>query len=666
MEALPQRPKVVVLISHLRRQESLSRLGKVVQQVLPAYAEQADIQILDATLADVLQLAEELEQANRVDVFVCAGATAAYLRKRLSSPVISMRVGGRDLLRALDQARKISSRVGILSYPRVNTELDQMGPLFAVQIRQGSYTTLEEARANVERLAADGYRVVIGSSLIMELAAEIGVEGVLGLTTDAVTKALEDALAICRSKQIEVAKRQELNAVVQHMTGGIIAVDDRGHILSINPPMARLLDLSTDWALGRPLTEVAPALDVAEVLRTGAAEENRVVSLNKRTIVANIIPIQAAGVQTRVVLTCQEMTAVQRADRRIRSSTRPTQFIARYRLEDIAGASPAIHEVIRLAQRYAHTDSTVFITGESGTGKELLAQGIHNASRRRRGPFVAINCASFPESLLESELFGHEEGAFSGSRKGGKAGLFEAAHTGTVFLDEIGDMPVSLQTRLLRVLQEREVLRLGATEPTPIDIRVIAATHCDIQGRIREGLFREDLFYRLNILRLEVPPLRDRPADIPLIAHRTLQKLAMHSNPGLQTESLLEALLPYLMKYHWPGNIRELENILERAALSASEIADGRAGEQGGLQGLVPEILGLPAPSRLGKPSPFPPRSPATKNGAKSLRLASKENELAHIKEVLSACQGNLNEAARQLGISRTTLWRKLQASRTS
>jgi propionate catabolism operon transcriptional regulator len=224
--------------------------------------------------------------------------------------------------------------------------------------------------------------------------------------------------------------------------------------------------------------------------------------------------------------------------------------------------------VISLAEQYAKTDSTVLITGESGTGKELLAQGIHNASRRRGAPFVAINCAAFPETLLESELFGYEEGAFTGSRKGGKPGLLESAHTGTVFFDEIGDMSLPLQTRLLRVLQEREVLHLGSIEPTPIDVRVIAATHRDLRKNIAEGRFREDLFYRLNILRLHLPPLRERKADIPAITRWIIRGLGKRPEALSPADRLLQGLLPYLESYPWPGNIRELENITERAVLS--------------------------------------------------------------------------------------------------
>ncbi|MDT4846868.1 Propionate catabolism operon regulatory protein [compost metagenome] len=311
--------------------------------------------------------------------------------------------------------------------------------------------------------------------------------------------------------------------------------------------------------------------------------------------------------------------------------------------------------MLDLARRYAQTDSTVLITGESGTGKELLAQSLHNASSRQPGPFVAINCAAFPETLLESELFGYEEGAFTGSRKGGKTGLIETAHTGTLFLDEIGDMPVSLQTRLLRVLQEREVLRLGASEPTPVDIRVIAATHCDLRGRIGAGSFREDLYYRLNILRLVVPPLRERIPDIPLLANALLQKLPRPADPAGLDQHLLQRLMPHLLKHRWPGNIRELENLVERAALSARVLEGGAS--NGALHTLFPELFEGRAPDALPLVVALP---------AEDLRSFGKASEVAHVRQVLDSCDGDMDEAARRLGISRTTLWRRLRSDRAN
>jgi propionate catabolism operon transcriptional regulator len=654
--AAAELPRIVLLVSHLQRPDAPSQLAQLARQLLPAYAAQANVEVIDIALADALTLALDLEKDARADVFIGTGATAAYLRQHVASPVLSLRVGGRDLLRALDRARQLTSRVAILSYPHVSAELERMAPLFTVQLRQCSYGTLAEAQGAIAQLAGDGVGAIIGSSLVVELAARAGV---LALSGDAVREALDDALAICRSQRIEQARREQLNAVLHHLSEGVVALDRDGLVRSINPAMARLLDIPAEQAPGRALAELAPDLD------GHIGEQDRIVRLGRRTVVANALPVFEHGERSGVVITCQEIHAVQRADRHIRSSTRPSHHVARYRLEQIAGDSEPLRALIALARRYAASDSTVLVTGESGTGKELLAQGIHSAGARRRGPFVPINCAAFPETLLESELFGHEEGSFSGARKGGKMGLFEAAHGGTVFLDEIGDMPLPLQTRLLRVLQEREVLRLGATEATPIDVRVIAATHCDLRARIADGRFREDLYYRINILRLEVPPLRARSADIVPVARAILQRIAAPAPLHAQQEALLTALQPYLLAYRWPGNVRELENALERALLSAPELCSGGDSgiDQACLRRLMPEWFEGP-PQSMPQPAtmPVPQAIPAPATGAAPLRASSRASEAAHIRAVLGACEGSVQLAAERLGVSRSTVWRRLRA----
>lgn len=648
------RAQIVVLISHLQRPSQQSRLAQVVYGLMADYSDEASIQVLDTSVSEALQVARELEQRDEVDVFVCAGATAAYLRKHLTRPVLSMRVGGPDLLRALDQARIHSSQVAVLSYNHISAELEAMATLFTVEVHQASYTTLDEARLAVKQMAARGCRSIIGSSAVLELAEQEGVQGVLSLSSDTVRKALEEALGILHSQRIEIAKRQHLNGVLQHIPAGVAAVDNRGTVQSINPALAVLLNLQADAALGRPLQELCPELDLEQALRDGTGEENRIIQLGAHTVVSNLLPILENGQRTGMVMICQDTSAVQRADQRIRSSRRPGAFVAKYKLEQISGSSVANRELLRLAERYARTDSNILITGESGTGKELLAQGIHNASRRPHGPFVAVNCAAFPEPLLESELFGYEEGAFSGSRKGGKPGLFEMAHRGTLLLDEIGDMPVSLQTRLLRILQEREVLRLGGTEPVSIDVRIIAATHQDLRDAIEAGRFRTDLYYRLNILRLQTIPLRERPEDIAVITRGIIKRLRL-SGQLQDTDALPATLLPLLMAYAWPGNVRELENIVERAILSAEELTLHGAINEQRLVRLIPELF---------EQCEAPPAILQTIG--KDLHALGKEAELHHVRQTLEACQGDMGEAARRLGVSRSTLWRRLRHARSS
>ena len=638
--------RIVVLISHVQLGVTPSRTAEEVLRVAQDYKDAARIEVVDRAIADALEYAKALERANAVDVFICAGATGAYLRRHLSAPVVLIRASGFDILSALHRASQVGRRVGILSYREVIAELQEVQPLFPLDVRQATYTTLAEAQARVREMAAAGCQAIIGSSMVTELADAAGLAGIPVITGSAIRQALDDAIAMLRSTREDAAKRQRLDTILHHLTDGVLAISQDGIVQSLNPAMAAFLGVSPQRAVGRPIAEVAPYIPFDTVLQTLSAEEGRIITHGDRTIVANLLPLFENGVPAGAVLTSQETAAVQRTDRRIRSSTRPGSFTARYQLSQIIGDTPAIRGVVRLAEIYAQTDSTVLITGESGTGKELLAQGMHNASRRRRGPFVAINCAAFPEALLESELFGYEEGAFTGTRKGGKPGLFESAHTGTIFLDEIGDMPISLQTRLLRVLQEREVLRLGSTEPTPVDVRILTATHYDLRERIAAGAFREDLFYRVSILRLHPPPLRERRADIRPIATRILEGISRRTHPAPDAGALLDLLAPLLESYDWPGNVRELENVIERAALA---IPPGRSLAAQDLRAVVPELFGAG------------PSKPAPRDASRNMKAAARDAEVLHIRAALEECGGNVAQACKRLGISRSTLWRKMK-----
>ncbi|MGQ7819054.1 propionate catabolism operon regulatory protein PrpR [Metapseudomonas furukawaii] len=655
MPNAPYLPRIIALITHLRAPEGPSRMARIVREVIPDYQARALVEIVETSVSDLRHTGKALEAREDVDLIICSGATAEYLRRHITTTILSIHMGEYDLIRALDLARGRATKVGIVSFQQAHPELDAMASLFTVDLRQATYTNFEEARQQVRQLADDGYRVIVGSSTAVELAEASGAQGVLALNSDAVRRTLDEALAICRSRAQSAIQQQRLNAVLRNLSDGVIAVDAQGLVQSINPRMVELLGISAERARERPLAELIPELDISAALGKGESEESRLIRAGGRTLVANVTPIIEQDRTDGVVISCQEPTTIQRADRRIRSQARPRQFTARYRFEQILGQASNFRALLELARRYADTDSTVLITGESGTGKELLAQSLHNDSQRQAGPFVAINCAAFPETLLESELFGYEEGAFTGSRKGGKSGLIEAAHTGTLFLDEIGDMPVSLQTRLLRVLQEREVLRLGASEPTPVDIRVIAATHCDLRGRMADGRFREDLYYRLNILRLVVPALRERSEDIALLASAILARLPLPEAAARAGRALLQQLMPRLETHRWPGNIRELENLVERAALSAQVLGSTKGQDEAALRRLFPELFEHPAPTL--------PAHEVT-GEAIDLRSVGKARETAYAREVVEACNGDLDAAARQLGISRTTLWRRLRAGR--
>ncbi len=618
-------------------------LGGFLPDILPDYAAVAEIRVINKLFAEGLDAARGLLDAGEADVFIAAGANGAYLRAHLDAPVVQIKVSGFDILHALQKAREISGRIAIFSYQAIRAELEEIKELLNVEIEQCYYTTPADARERVQQLAADGFRVIVGSSMINRLAEEAGLSSVFLYSVEAVRRALEDAIDLARVARIEETRRDWLNAIVHHLGEAVVAVDGAERIQSLNPACANLLGVAEEWARGRVLSAIAPELGLADVLRTGAAEVEQVRKLGKRTIIVSRLPLREGDAVTGALLIGQDAGAIQRADRSLRAQSRPSQFTARYHLAQIIGDAAQIRQARRVAERYARVDATVLIGGESGTGKELFAQGIHNASRRAAAPFVAVNCAAFAESLLESELFGHEEGAFTGARRGGKAGLFEAAHTGTLFLDEIGEMPQALQAKLLRVLQEKEVLRVGGTEPTPVDVRIIAATHRDLRGLVEEGAFRADLFYRLNILNLHLPALRERPGDIPLLAAHflaaALERLRLAPDAG----GLPSSLPPLLAAYPWPGNIRELENVIERIAVFYGA-GDATAGEGEALRSVVPELF-------------------VRGEGAavRDLGGIARSGELACIRAALNECGGDRGKAAQRLGISRTTLWRKLR-----
>ncbi|MCW7539477.1 propionate catabolism operon regulatory protein PrpR [Aquabacterium sp. A7-Y] len=625
----------------------LHRLRSLLRELAPSYGDRAAVTVLDLGFEEAVQAIEALRRTQPVDVLVAAGSNGAFLRQHLDMPVVLVRVGEFDVMRALGRARAISSRIALVTYGEISAEVQRFSELFHLGIEQRSYRTEQEASDGVRELRAKGIEVVVAPGLVADLADQLGMTGVFLYSQDAVREALDDAVEIARVARIELSKRERLNTILGQLRDGVVAVDMQERIELLNPSMARLLDAEAEPLLGRPLSEVAPELSLRDTLREARPALDEAQRFGTRMVVVSRLPIVEQGVQTGAVLTCTDPVAIERMDRSLRTR-QPRRAATRYQLDQIVGSSPALLKTKALAARCAAGHATVLIIGESGTGKEMLAQGIHNAGPRRRQPFIAVNCAAFPEALLESELFGYEEGAFTGSRRGGKAGLFESAHTGTIFLDEIGEMPLALQTRLLRVLQEREVQRIGATEPTPIDVRVIAATHRNLADAVEAGEFRRDLYYRLNILRLEVPALRERLEDLPLLVGHMVERLA--SRPGGLPPAMTRMVDEVLARGHrhaWPGNVRELDNLIERLAVYSAQ-AEEPAMAQLRLRDLAPELYGDEELS----PS------------AGSQPVTAQDAELQHIAAVLRSCQGDRALACARLGISRTTLWRKLKQLR--
>ncbi|WP_329763372.1 sigma 54-interacting transcriptional regulator [Bacillus nitratireducens] len=391
------------------------------------------------------------------------------------------------------------------------------------------------------------------------------VQGAFAIFKD-ITEVVDLAEEVTDLKEIQTL----LEAIINSSEEAISVVDEKGRGLVINPAYTKLTGLTEEDILGQPATT-----DIVEgesmhmkVLRTRRAVRgiHMKIGQKKRDVIVNVAPVIVDGILKGSVGVIRDVSEIQKLTNELNRARQIIRTLeAKYSFDDIVGDSDETTAAIEQAKLGANTPATVLLRGESGTGKELFAHAIHNGSNRKYNKFVRVNCAAISETLLESELFGYEEGAFSGAKRGGKRGFFEEANNGSIFLDEIGELSANTQAKLLRVLQEKEIVKVGGTKAIPINVRVIAATHVNLEKAILEGKFREDLYYRLNKIPIQIPSLRQRKGDIPAIAERLIQKI--NQDYGRNVEGLTDSAISYLQSYEWPGNVRELENILGRAII---------------------------------------------------------------------------------------------------
>ncbi|MFR5858453.1 MAG: sigma-54 interaction domain-containing protein [Clostridia bacterium] len=426
----------------------------------------------------------------------------------------------------------------------------------------------------------------------------------------------------------------------------IVVVNKNGYIENMSQAYGDFLGIQVQNAIGRHVTEVIENTRMDIVVKTGVPETGETQDIHGEKMIATRIPIRKNGMvigaygrvlvrNTRELHMLHDKLSSIEMELNMYKRTFEKINTAKYTVDDIIGDCSIMQDLKDSVRKVAKTNSNVLIMGESGTGKELFAHSIHAGSMRRKAPFVCVNCGSIPEQLIESELFGYEEGAFTGARKGGKIGLFPAAHGGTIFLDEIGELPLPMQVRLLRVLQDREIQRVGSNVREKVNVRVVAATNRNLYQMVKKGEFRSDLYYRLNVVTLHLPLLRERKEDLPLLIQMILSKISKKESLGA-IEISREAM-DHLLRYDWPGNVRELENVLERA------INFTDAGEKIKAKNLPERITGSMV-SRTVMP----------------LKELMENTEKDAIKDALLRCRNCKAKAANELGISRTTLYEKM------
>ena len=585
------------------------------------------------------------------EIFVTQEQNARYLWGKVDAPIVAIPLTALDVVRAMVRARNAYGEpVAFFKSHPPYTLWPVIREIVNFRFKEFVFRNAEDCSAKLKQAIGEGFPAVVGGAVILPLAKAMGIPCISLLPlSDDILKSYRQAQHIESIRHIEQREAKKFKSVVQYSFSGIIATDERNRVIVFNPAAESIFETPADHVLGQPLDKIIPRKQLPGVNQQEQAQFEEVRTIRDKQLMVNRIPMVEEDTILSTLFTFQEVSKIQSMEETIRRAEHAMGMSAKLQFQQIVGNSEAIKETIQRAKRYAPTEETILITGESGTGKEIFAQSIHNASSRRTHPFLAVNCSAISPTLLESELFGYAEGAFTGARRGGKQGMFELAHRGTIFLDEVGELSREAQGHLLRVLQEKEVMRVGAAKVTPVDVRVIAATNSPLEHAVQQGLFRWDLYQRLNVLQLRLPPLREHPEDLlPLINHFV--------NQGCPDQPLARNIIKLLSKYKklltgyaWPGNVRELQNLMRRVVVLVGTMPSDSVEQE------IRELLA----DNFGNAFAFSRSMTRADQGIPKTTVDDVTTEL--IRQQYKEWQGNQAELARRLGIGRTTLWRRLK-----
>lgn len=619
--------KILMLVPHMDMQDQFAKIVK-------RCGDFPDIKI---ELTYVFGTPESLSRNRDAEIFVARGMTFDRLRVLFPKKhIIEIQMTSFNILDALILAKNEHhpSRIALCVHNMELQSLSHIEELCQAKIDVYDVWDEESANAAIEEAQTRGTDVYVGAGTVCGLCDRRGLTRVHIKTKDAaVEAALNEAINTAKTINRERASYSMFRTIINNSSDGIITINDKGIIQQINNQAYQFFQISTvDDVKGHLINVVNKSFKWKRAMGENGILED-VLKVDDRHFFVQYKPILVDEQNAGLVIIIKNSEQILKEETKIRRSLNEKGLTAKYTFADIIGKSEGIQDNIRMANRFSKVDSNVLIIGETGTGKELFAHSIHNASNRSNEPFVALNCAALPENLLESELFGYVGGAFSGAAKNGKMGLFELAHKGTIFLDEIGEIPITLQAKLLRVLQEKEIRRIGANTVQPIDVRVISATNINIDKQIDEGKFRSDLYYRLNLLDIQIPPLRERKEDIQEMVDFYLNRFScdMKKSPA----KLSKAAASLLKEYSWPGNVRELRNICERLVVLSDT------------DEITKEDLHQFKIFRTDS-------QPVKESEAK--KTATLEEQLLQMKP-----RKKKQDIAKELGVSRTTLWRMMK-----
>ncbi len=590
-----------------------------------------DIRIEVGLMEEGIRQAEKLA-GEGFEVFISRGRTAFLIKN--ANPewsVVEIPFTVLDVFQTIKRAKLHGKNIGVIAFAPMISGLDYFNTMMGSSIRFYPLRNENEIEPKVRAAIADKVDIIVGGAITGSVANRHNIPfAVIENSLESMRQSAQEAKNIAMAKHREKTKGNLFKAVIDYAYDGIISVDDKGLINIFNPVAERVTRIPASKAIGHSIQEVWPDLEVHRALCSTKEDLAQLLNINNEQVVCNKVSICVDNKIVGVVINFQDVTKLQQMEAKVRRRLFSTGHVAGMCFDDIIGTSDQLKKSVSLARDFALTESAILILGETGTGKEVFAQSIHNGSDRSQGPFVALNCAALPEQILESELFGYVGGAFTGASQKGKAGLFEVAHGGTLFLDEIGELTTMTQGKLLRVLQEKQVMRLGSDRVTPIDVRIIAATNRPLKRLVNEKKFRADLYYRLNVLQLRLYPLRERNEDVIALARFFLDKYAAKMNRKLK---FTPTALKELTRHNWPGNIRELQNVVERilATLKGPKIDT--------------EIV----------------RAHLEDQFESEIHMQLRSAEMEDIRRALVLSRGKHSEAAKILGISRSTLWRRLK-----
>lgn len=622
--------------------------------IIPYISSQQQFERIITTMSIPENVHFELVQATEVDtdaagnwdsdLVIARGMTYDAVRRNArNAQTIEIAVTGYDIIRAVKQTVEHykARRIALILTHNIYIDAQFIKDIFQIQIDFFQIRNPQEAEQVFNRIHASGqFDAIVSGGTVSRIAAKAGFHSVTVIETgdEGVKNAINEALAAIHASRAEKSRNELISTMIESIGDGVVAIDQNQRILFMNDVCRRLFHIGDGNIQGKKIEEYIDDRTVYDNPKSRSVGDSTIRKINGRMMVIKLLPINVEGTKEGAILTLQSVDRLQKTEIDIRQKLSQKGLIAKYHFEEIVGSSTALRKAVESAKRYAKTDHDILIVGETGTGKELFAQSIHNYSTRREQPFVAFNCATISENLLESELFGYVEGAFTGAVKGGRIGLFELAHKGTLFMDEIAELPIALQAKLLRVLQEKEIRKLGDDKIIPIDVRVIAATNVSLRAQVEKGSFREDLMYRLDILSLFLPPLRQRSHDIVDLVRLFTEQYNRENREYRQIVIEPDAIAE-LERHEWMGNIRELKNICDRIFVLNST---GIVTRQDVQEAMMNESV------ELGRRKPGERSTVQSVNGLESPVIPTIDGRKA-----------TKEELARMLGISRTTLWRR-------